>query len=214
MSQRSWMRSRAVLVDGEHKGLVHRQEVGVGLGAAAEDRTQVEPAALCAGRGRSRRRRCGIARRGRRPRGAQRPGLRRIAEAGIGATLQLHLDVEILRGAREGDRHAHPRHVAIDDLLAEELVFVIEPDGQCWLAERDARGGGLETESVAIQVVARRDLEIDHQHVRLGGERDLEGRAHGQELVFGSRSGQGDRQCRQQQGQQPDKPARRQGRGR
>ena len=148
----------------EHEGLVGGQEIRVGLGAAAEQRTQVEAAAF---RGRStsdgNRRSAGDAHG---PRHRHCPGLRRVAEARIGAALQFHLDVEIPGCAAEGDRYANLRIVAIDDLLAEELVLVVEADGQARRAERDSRRRRFEAEPVAVEVIAGSDVEADDEFIR------------------------------------------------
>ena len=206
----------------EHEGLVGEQEIRIGLGAAAEQRAQVEAAALlgcnCGRRGR----RSGVARCRRsghfrgypgalRPRDPDRPILRRIAEARIGAALQLHTQVKVLRCAAERDGDPGIRDVAVDDLLAEVLVLVVESDGQARRAERDARRGRFEPETIPIEVVPRCDLETHDELARLGRRRHLVRRAHREEIFVGGHARTCGGKERQQQRQQAQAPADRQG---
>src|SRR5262245_34493580 len=94
---------------------------------------------------------------------------RHIAHADVGATLRGHLEVE---SARRFCGQANAHLLAIDLLLAEELVLVPDALGQLSLAE--PRADGLEAESLAVQVVTVGDREVDFNRVVYGTRGEAE----------------------------------------
>ncbi len=126
--------------------------------------------------------------------------LRRIAHAGIGAALVLHLQDGGLHRRVGLAGQGGLQLLAVGLHLAEELVvFALA------LRQRQfARGkplSGLDADAVAIQVVARCDLPVQRDAVAaVGGGAQREGLVHWQQILFADRQGGESGQGQQAQG--------------
>ena len=90
------------------------------------------------------------------------PRLRRVAQATVGTALALDNELDRLGPlARNRVGNADIKMLAINLLLAEELVFVRQAFGQPGLAQDNSVCVALEAELVAIQVVAVFDRPVD-----------------------------------------------------
>ena len=172
---------RAVARSREYEGLVRREEVAFGLRPARKDSLEVETLAAsaagrCSGR-RSRILRCHI--------DAARPSLRRVAQPGVRAALELEGQVKGSRRPVEPELRGQSDRAAIDDLLAEVLVLVVFADGETRCTDRDTGGRGFQPEAVPVEVVAGLDVDSDHDVALRGLHRVLVGLLWRKERVLG-----------------------------
>ena len=176
------------------EGLGLRQRQADGAGGRLVAAKQVD----AAGRGQQ-----GRASRGRQ-RHAQGLGVRRVADADVGAALVLHLQLHRRHAVGDGAGEHRGHLIAVGLDVAEELVGVGDAVGQLERIGAEAGRGHLGAHAVPVEVVALGDAPVQFDAAALGGlGAEREGLVDGQQVGLVQSLGRGGEEEQGQQGREP-----------